>query len=183
MLSPSRSGRGRTSWTSLPSPPDRRRCADDGKLHAAVRTVAVDSAKRVSGPHAHRNRPGELSVSLLHTTATISLGSITAHPASRSRRTKPSGRTSTPVSFLASLVAKPMWPILLTIIEIVPDLPIRGLIRSHSVSPVMSRHLQFRGYRAAAVDGSLAVGALPRAAGCQLRQLMAGGAAEERRRR
>src|SRR5215831_7262526 len=89
-----------------------------------------------------RNWPAELCGSLSHTTATTSPGSITAHPVSRSRRTRPSGRTSTPVSFAFSVAWIPTWPVLLTIMEIDPDLPMRGLSRSRIVSPVISRHLQ-----------------------------------------
>jgi hypothetical protein len=56
---------------------------------------------------AHRNWPAEVFGSLSHTTATTSPGSITAHPVSRSRRTKLSGRTPTPVSFSFSVVTNP----------------------------------------------------------------------------
>ncbi len=90
----------------------------------------------------HKNWPGESSGSPFHTTATTSPGSITVHPISRSRRTRPSGRTSTPVSFLFWAARKPTWPILLTSMEIDPGFPMRGLSRSQIVSPVMNRHLQ-----------------------------------------
>jgi hypothetical protein len=63
----------------------------------------------------HRNWPGELSGSPFHTTAMTSLGSSIAQPLSRSRRSRPSGRISTPVSFLFSPVANPIGPVLLTI--------------------------------------------------------------------
>src|SRR5262245_50656751 len=96
----------------------------------------------LAGQPAHRNWPAEVSGSLSHTTATTSPGSITAHPVSRSRRTRPSERTSTPVSFAFSVAWIATWPALLTIMEIDPDLPMRGLTRSRIVSPVMSRHLQ-----------------------------------------
>src|SRR5262249_5583981 len=69
-------------------------------------------------------------------------GSITTHPASRSSRTKPSGRTPTPVSFLLPVELNPMWPVLLTIMEIDPDIPMRGSSSSRTVSPVISHHLQ-----------------------------------------
>jgi hypothetical protein len=95
------------------------------------------------GP-AQRNWPGELSGSPFHTTATISAGSITAHPVSRSRWTRPSGRTSTPVSFLFSAVGKAMGPTLVTSREICPDLPMRGLSRSRTISPVMNRTSMYR---------------------------------------
>src|SRR5215472_12213578 len=73
-----------------------------------------------------RNWPAEVSGSLSHATTTTSPGSITAHPVSRSSRTKPSGRTLTPVSFLVPVVLTPTWPTLLTIIAIEPDLPMSG---------------------------------------------------------
>jgi Cytochrome P450 len=59
---------------------------------------------------AHRNWPADGSGSPFHATATTWAGSITVHPVSRSSRTRPSGRTSTPVSFLFSAVANPIDP-------------------------------------------------------------------------
>src|SRR5215469_2658498 len=84
-----------------------------------------------------RNWPAEVSGSLSQATTTTSAGSITAHPVSRSSRTKPSGRTWTPVSFLVPVVLTPTWPTLLTIIAIEPDLPMSGRRSSQSVSPVI----------------------------------------------
>jgi hypothetical protein len=106
----------------------------------------------------HRNWPGEVSVSLFHTTATTSPGSITAHPVWRSRRTRPSGRTSTPVSFLFSAVANRTWPILVTTMEMDPGLPMRGMSRSRIVSPVIDHRLQLS---AAADRTGLRLVALP----------------------
>src|SRR5215469_1062285 len=54
----------------------------------------------------------------------------------------PSGRTSTPVKWLFSVVANPIWPTLPTTMKTVPALPIRGLSSSQTASPVMSCHLQ-----------------------------------------
>src|SRR5262249_10899806 len=88
----------------------------------------------------HRNWPGEVSVSPFHTTATTSPGSITAHPLSRWRRISPSGRISTPVSFLFTPVANPIGPILFTTRKIDPDRPTRGSSRSRIVSAVMSHY-------------------------------------------
>src|ERR1700733_2076044 len=102
---------------------------------------------------AQRNWPGELSGSPFHTTATTSPGSITAHPVSRSMWTRPSGRTSTPVTFLFSAVGKAIGPTLLTSREICPDLPMRGLSRSRTISPVMNRPSMCR-YQHDARDGS-----------------------------
>src|SRR5262249_2345612 len=48
----------------------------------------------------------------------------------------------TPVSFSFSVVTSPMGPVLLTTMEINPDLPMRGWSRSRIVSPVISHHLQ-----------------------------------------
>src|SRR5690348_11329116 len=73
--------------------------------------------------------------------ATISAGSSTAHPVSRTRRTRPSSRISTPVSFRFGPVANPIWPLLLTTMNIVPDLPMRGVSRSLITSPVINHHL------------------------------------------
>src|SRR5437764_7626159 len=89
----------------------------------------------------YRNWPAEGSGSLSHTTATTSVGSSTAHPVSRSRRTRPSGRISTPARFLFPVVTNPMCPVLFTTMEIDPDLPIRGVSRSRIVSPVIGHHL------------------------------------------
>jgi len=93
----------------------------------------------LAGPEgrlAYRNWPGELSGSPFHTTAMTSDGSSIAQPFSRSRRSRPSGRISTPVSFLFSAVANPIGPVLLTIMKIEPDLPMSGSIRSRIVSAV-----------------------------------------------
>ena len=84
---------------------------------------------------------GELSVSSFHTTATTCAGSITVQPVLRSRRTRPSGRSSTPISFLFSPLEKPIWPTLLTSMETDPGLPMRGRSRSQIVSPVTRHHL------------------------------------------
>src|SRR5262245_64541278 len=92
----------------------------------------------LAGQPAHRNWPAEVSGSLSHTTATTCSGLITAHPVSRSRRTRPSGRTSTLVSFLFPVATNPMCPALLTTMEIDPDLPTRGSSRPRIVSPVIS---------------------------------------------
>src|SRR5580700_3207364 len=67
-----------------------------------------------------------------------SAGSMTVHPVSRSSWIRPSGRTSSPVSFLSCAVGKATCPILLTSMEIDPDLPMRGWSRSRMVSPVIS---------------------------------------------
>src|SRR5262245_1314006 len=108
----------------------------------------------LAGQPAHRNWPAEVSGSLSHTTATTSPGSITAHPVSRSRRTRPSGRTSTPVSFLFSVAMNPTGPILPATMEIDPDLPMRGLSRSRIVSPVIGHHLR-RSLRAGCPRGQV----------------------------
>src|SRR5580692_5349470 len=104
------------------------------------------------GSQPQRNCPGALSVSPFHTTAMTSLGSITAHPLSRSRRIRPSGRISTPVSFLFSPVANPIGPVLATTRKIDPDLPTSGSSRSRIVSAVMNHypHIQARDWRAGA---------------------------------
>src|SRR5215831_11800388 len=91
---------------------------------------------------AQRNWPAVTFGSLSHTTATTSPGSITTHPVSRSRRTRPSARTSTPVSFSFSVATNPMWPALRTSKETDPDLPMRDSSRSRIVSPVIDYHLQ-----------------------------------------
>src|SRR5215469_8319005 len=103
--------------------------------HGDFPGVATENSPR-SWPQ--RNWPAEVSGSLSHTTATISSGLITAQPVSRSRRTRPSARTSTAVSFLFSVVTRPMLPDLLMTMKIDPDLPISGSSRSRIVSPVIS---------------------------------------------
>ena len=65
------------------------------------------NTRPAKGKSAQRNWPSDCSVSLRHATAMTSLGLITVHPVSRSSLTRPSGRTSTPVSLLFSLMANP----------------------------------------------------------------------------
>jgi uncharacterized membrane protein len=157
---------GRTRYAGTRSPPAGRsslgvppripgpvsRCGSRGPAVLGVPSVTRPASRareprlsgRVAGPAAgYRNWPGvSLSRSPCHTTATTSPGSITVHPVSRSRRTRPSGRTSTPVSRFPSAVGKATGPIWLTSMDMDPDLPIRGLSRSRIVSPVMMWHLQ-----------------------------------------
>src|SRR5690348_12593229 len=123
-----------------PSPP-----LETGFRCTHPRSKMIRTQRRLSScwrPCAYRNWPGELSVSSFQTTATISVGSMTAQPVSRTRRTMPSSRISTPVSFRFGPVANPIWPLLLTTMKMVPDFPMRGLSRSPITSPVMKHHLQ-----------------------------------------
>jgi hypothetical protein len=85
-------------------PPPAARPGRPGRRPA--RHTAAMSVSRLQR-HAYRNWPAEVFGSLSHTTATTSVGSITTQPVSRSRRTRPSGRTSTPVSFSLSVVTNP----------------------------------------------------------------------------
>ena len=119
------------------------RLRHDAAPQPAARGLALPRAFRAPR---HRNWPVESAGCPFQLTATISCGSIMIHPFSRSRRTMPSGLSSTPVSLSLSVAANPIGPILLMTMCTDPALPMRGLSRSLSVSPVTNHHLRMPSY-------------------------------------